>query len=508
MKIFKDQFDGGRSKDTRKAAPNEFALVQHFDVSQPHKLIPYRDMETEGSLTAYAIKSVCLFTDSAASQKYFALGNVSGQTYPQILEKTTLAGTFATSASGNGAAGTVLAHTLLGYKQTNKLIFEKVSGSTVIIDSYDPATDTYASTVGTISDYAETGIYPRPFVHPLDDTAYICAGQTVAKLDGSTFTASAVTIPAYYNITDHCDYGPFNAIIVAPIDMGGSSKLFLWGRDTSIVEMDEAIDLGSGAAMVVGNVQGRLITISAPATSAGTAVDFYPTITFREYAGGQPNVVHELRWEGSGTPTLLLKNLKTKKGDDMLFALSIYLENKTVNQVWRCGYNSMGQFFVCPDVLPNNDTALTGNIDGLDTIADVTFVAFNGDGSLMRTNDAASFTATSIFESETFRSGLNETIVGSSVHFEPLPSGATVTLKYRVNENTSWTTMKSYTTQNGMRMDATSDEFTTKDGKEWHFRIESTGGAVILGFEAYTKPKNDRPYLLQLWDKLVGNSSF
>lgn len=505
MKIFKDQFDGGRAIDVRKAAPNQYALAQHFDVSQKHKLIPYRDMVTEGSLTAYKIQSVELFTDSAGTQAYFALGNVSGQTYPQILEKTTLAGTFATSASGNGAAGTVLPTTLRGYK--TKLNFLKTSGSSVIVDQYDPATDTYTSIFGTISDSAITGVYPRPMIHSLDDICYYAAGSTIAKNDNGTFTAAAVTIPAQLEVSDHDEYGPFIAMTAIPVDAGGRSKLFLWGRDTSIVEMDEAVDLGTGAAMVCANIQGRIITISSPSVSSGAAFDFNPVITFREYAGGQPNIVHELRCEDSGTVTL--KNLKARRGNDVLFALSIKLENKTVNQVWRCGYNDSGAFFVTPDVLPNNDTALTGTVDGIDVIGDVTFVAYNGDGSLSRTSSSATYTATAILETEAFRSGLNETAVGASVHFEPLPSGASVKIYSRVNEVTSWgSALRTNTTQNDMRLDINSDEFTTKDGKEYHFRVESTGGAVILGLEGYTKPKSDRSYLLTLWDKIVGNTSF
>lgn len=493
MKIQKFQFDGGRAQDTRNAAPNQYALAQHFDVSQKHKLIPYRDMETEGALTAYAIKSVCLFTDSAGTQAFFALGNVSGQTYPQMLEKSTLAGTFALSTTGASASGTVLAHTLIGYKNQNKLYNLKTSGGTTILGSYDPASNTYAETVGTISDTATTGIYPRPIIHSLDDTLYAAAGNTVAKLDGLTFTASAVTVPAHLDIVSMAEYGPYLALLCAPVDIGGRSVLFLWGRDTSIVEMDEAIDMGEGAALVLENIQGRLIAISAPATSAGTSVDFYPTIVFRQYAGGTPQVLFELRFEGTGTPVTLLKNLKAKHNDDLFFALNIYLENKNVNQVWRCGFNEGEQFFVTPDRLANNDTALTGNVDGLDIIADVLFVAFNGSGALMRTNDSASFTATSILETETFRAGENETIKFFNLHCEPVPSGGQAVLKYRVNEATSWTTAATWTTENALRFSAVTEQFSTKDGKEWHFRIESTGGLVVTGYDFETKPKADKP---------------
>ncbi len=167
-----------------------------------------------------------------------------------------------------------------------------------------------------------------------------------------------------------------------------------------------------------------------------------------------------------------------------------------MNQVWRCGYNETGQFFVTPDRLANNDTALTGNIDGLDITGDVLWVAYNGDGSLKRTNDAASFTTTSILETETFRSGNTEKAKSASIHTEPLPSGATVILKYRVDHNTAWSTaVGTASTLNQMRIDFNADQFIATgsgaQGKEWHFRLESLNGAVITGFEAETVPIKD-----------------
>ena len=497
MQFIQTQFDGGRAEDARNARHNQSALLHHFDVSQRHKLIPYRDMENEaGTLAVYNIGSVELFTDSAGTQAIFALGNVSGQTYPQILEKSAVVtGTFAISTTGASASGVVIPTTLRGYKNQNKLYCLKTESSTTILESYNPASNTYAEDVGTISDTAAKGIYPRPEVHPLDDILYMAAGSTVAKLDGATFTASAVTVPSHLDIVQLIPYGVWLAIVCVPIDQGGRSVMFLWGRDTSIVEMDEAIDLGEGAALVAENLQGRIITISAPATSAGTAVDIVPTLVFRVYAGGEPTVAHEMRWEGTGTPTTRLKNLKAKHKDDLYFAAIQFLENKTVNQVWRCGFNQSGEFFVTPDRLVNNDTALTGTVDGLDIIGDYMWVAYNGDGSLKRTNDAATYTATCIYESPTLRSGNTETVKGASIHFEALPADGQVVLKYRVDENTSWTTVKTYTTNNGVRFDASPPEFTTKDGKEWHLRVESTGGAIITGVEFYSSIKKDKSYV-------------
>ena len=490
--IIIDSFDGGVADDVRAAAPNEFAVAHHFDIySKRHKLIPYRDMEAEaGSLSAYAIKSVVLFTDSAGTQAFFALGNVSGQTYPQILEKTTIAGTFAESTTGAGAAGTVIATTLVGYKQTNKLYFMKTSGGNTIIDSYDPATNTYASTVGTIVGTSSSGVYPRPFRHPLDDILYFAAGNIVAKLDNTTFTAAALTLPSNLIVTSMTDYGIYLAVACAPKDQGNESYVFLWGRDTSIVELDESIPAGVCALMVLENLQGELIGVASAAQSAGTVVDIAPKIILSVFSGSVMKPFKEIVWAGTGTPTTLLQNHKAKRYDKLYFAAKQYIENKTVNQLWVVGKNQLGEFFVTPDKLVNNDTALTGNVDGFSMIGDYTWVAYNGDGSLKRTDDGANHTATAIYESGRFNSGssrLTKKIKGISVMFDALSSGQTVVLKYKKDEETSFTQIFTFNTANSLFHSAVNIESSGAElphYKEIAFRVESTGGAAITGLNA------------------------
>lgn len=489
-----DRFDGGIALDARQANTNEFAIAQHFDFfSKPHKLIPYRAMEDEaGSLGDYAIKSVELFTDSGGTQNLFALGKKTDQTYPQILEKSAniITGTFAESTTGVGAAGAVIAHTLTGYRNQNKLYFMKTLSSNTVIDSYDPASNTYASTVGTITGTSSTGVYPRPFVHPQDDIMYFAADNVVASLDAATFTAAALTLPEGLTITSLTDYGIYLAIACAPKDPGGKSFVFLWGRDTSLTTVEEVLEWGEGALMILENVGGSLIGISAHSQVAGTSQDIDPKITIRSFTGGLPRVVKEVKWTGTGTPTTLLGNYKAKKNDQLYFACKQYIENKTVNQLWVCGRNLAGHYFVSPDRLVNNDTALTGNVDGFSIVGDYVWVAYNGDGSLKRTNDAASFTATSIYESPIFNFGdtmRKKSLIGITVLTEPMPAAGQIVLKYRKDEETSFTTIFTHTTDNSLGHSAINIESSGAAFPEFQeiaFRVESTGGAVVTGYRA------------------------
>ena len=495
--ILINDFSGGIADDTKAAAPNEFAIAHHFDTySKRHKLIPYRDMEDEaGTLGVYAIKSVELFTDSGGTQNLFALGNKSGAAFPQILEKSVniITGTFAISTTAQGAAGTVIATSLIGYAKTNKLYFMKTNSGNTIIDSYDPATDTYASTVGTITGTASTGVYPRPFRHPQDDIVYFGAGNVIASLNNTTFTAAALTLPTGLIITSITDYGIYLAIACAPKDQGNKSYVFLWGRDTSLTTVEETIDAGEGSLMVLENVEGELIGISSSAQTAGALVDIAPKITIRQYSGGFMRPIKDIAWTGTGTPTTLLQNHKAKKDDRLFFACKQYIENKTVNQLWVVGKNRQGQIYVTPDRLINNDTALTGNVDGFSMIGDYLWAGYNGDGSLKRTDDAATFTATCIYESAVFNfgeSGRKKDLIGATVMTDFLPTAGQVVLKYKKDEETTWTTIFTNTTDNSISYGTSYPvEF-----KEIAFRIESTGNAVITGLKFKAQFKESEAY--------------
>ena len=72
--------------------------------------------------------------------------------------------------------------------------------------------------------------------------------------------------------------------------------------------------------------------------------------------------------------------------------------------------------------------------------------------------------------------------MGIALHYVPLQSGASAVLKYRTDGG-AWTTVFTETTAGAVvterTKDATGTAFTA--GRNFEFRIESTGGAEILG---------------------------
>ena len=84
-----------------------------------------------------------------------------------------------------------------------------------------------------------------------------------------------------------------------------------------------------------------------------------------------------------------------------------------------------------------------------------------------------------------------------SINFNTLKSGDGVKLELGTQElKTLFQKLEALykISEKGVGVDATPPMFTTKDGKEWHLRVESTGGAIITGVEFHSQVKPDKPY--------------
>lgn len=84
-----------------------------------------------------------------------------------------------------------------------------------------------------------------------------------------------------------------------------------------------------------------------------------------------------------------------------------------------------------------------------------------------------------------------------SVFFAPLPSGGSVVLKYKKNEDTSWTTIFTHTTANSVEHSAVNIEATGGNlpvFNEIQYRIELLGGAELLGWKHKYTPMTQGNY--------------
>ena len=480
-------FQGGISDDPRKATSTEFQITKHFDIfSNPKRLTPYRSLEadTNDGSTATGMKQYLVqdFVFASGSAKLYGLGQ-TGAGLTKIVYKndaTTGNWTLPSSSEGNGAVknGCFVEYKdyLWGFQGTNQVFkYGALSGSPSITNS--------VATVGASIASVAQGVVAK------DDNLYLAYNNIIVRVNSSGTVADAVlTLPTNFKITSLASYGNYLAIACAPSStFNGVSKVFLWNLISDDVQ--ETIDWGEGELRVLDTVEGQLVGVTDRylnnAVGAGRGSMIISVLN-----GASPQVVKEVFTQALTGKTI--PTSKALKNNRLFFAAKIMTNSAgtTYNEgIWSFGRKNSGYLYALTlDIIDENID--TDGIQAFGTAANYFFIAHSGDGSIDKTNDAATYAFTSIYESQTFNFDdpfFDKRIDSLKVSFRKLASGETVTAKYRIDGATSWTTIGSEATD-----DATSRSFISIEstdtpfasGKEYDFRLESTGGAEITGFKA------------------------
>ena len=488
VQIVIEDFAGGISDDPRKVAPTEFQITKHFDIfSNPKRLTPYRSLEadTETSVSATDLKQYFVrdFLYPSASGKLYGLGQTAGG-LTKILQKAVAeSGLWTTPASseGNGAVknGCFFEYKdyAWGFQGTNQIFkWGLLSGTPSITNS--------VSTVGATITSVANGIIAA------DGNGYMAYNNVIVRIatDASTITDSAKTVPTNYKITSIANYGSYMAIGCSPKDsFNGKSTVFLWNLSSDLFA--ETIDWGEGDLRVLEPVEGMLVGVTDRylnnATGAGRG-----SMIIQGYTGGAAQVLKEVFTQALVGKTIPIS--KAVKNNRLFFAAKIMTNSAgtTYNEgIWSFGRkNTNYSYSLTLDIIDENID--TDGIESFGTAANYFFIAHSGDGSVDKTNDAATYAFTSIYESQIFNFGdvdSDKMLNSLKVSFRSQAAGETVTAKYRVDGATSWTTIGSESTDGTLSRTFLSIESTDvafAAFREVEFRLESTGGAEILGFRA------------------------
>ena len=225
-----------------------------------------------------------------------------------------------------------------------------------------------------------------------------------------------------------------------------------------------------------------------------------PRVMFKYYSGTQVVTLREF------VCTLVtIAPVKQIFNNIFYFLAELTIDGTAYKGLWKFFKNPAGSLAVSYDKNPRNDTALNaGSLHGFVRWGDYTFISYNNPSdsdkyTIWRTDDQVSYTATSIYQSvinpiepERYRAGAGtrsslKSVVAVSIGMEPLTSGQQVVLKYRVDGG-SWITIGTATYQSSptpmnsnvvqeYNLDANGNPF--QNGREFEFRVESTGGAEI-----------------------------
>src|SRR3990167_368209 len=500
-----NRFDGGIADDPRQPVSNMSALVKHFDIfSNPFKLTPFRSTEADtndGSsstgMEQYDVKDFMLGLDG----RLYGLGRVAANNYPKIFYKadpTTGDWTLPATAQATGSPARING-CFIEWQSTLWLFSGTTNVSKWLIDG--TFTDTAATLGSTITSVAQ-GVVGS------DNNLYLFYNNKLVKVNSSGTVSDNVApaIPSDMRITSVARYGTYLAIGCAYgtsniTVSAGRSQIFIWDMVAST--FSDILDWGEGALRILGNIEGRLAGVSDKYLLSVLGLS-KGSMVIRLWAGGIPQVVKEVvanqavTADATAFPNTItrfprnsaVKNNKLYWAASVPFGLSTATESTFHLGIWVFGRkNENSNFALAVDYTEEAVDAANFHINSFGAAGDYWFINHSTGGKVTKTDDAANYTITSIYETQIFNGGdaaSYKSLVDCTVTTVFLPAAGQIVLKYRTNAQTSYTTIFTDTVDNSISHTANNIESSgaglQKYYKEIQFRVESTGGAEVTGF--------------------------
>lgn len=325
----------------------------------------------------------------------------------------------------------------------------------------------------------------------------------IAVKDGGTsyndnWEAARLTLPSAYTIMDLEEFGSLIAITCKPTNASEvNSKVFLW--DGVSPDISESIDLGEGIALLSATIDGELYSVIV-SPEAGNNVSVNNSIIVRKYLGGKSSEVTQLIPTESFISQSSPLTSKMKDGNGVSWVMDAKLNATNTLTLFKLAKKKSGYpVALSSHMNPSNDTQAS-SVEGAYKLGSYYFFAINADGTVVRTNDNATYTATAIFISQKIngeflhvsasrsmrgimvgQSRFDKVLKWAGITCPPLPAGSTISLYYRTDATTSWTKIFDYTTTNGQvyqqGIDASGADFI--NFKEIQFKLTTVGGTSL-----------------------------
>lgn len=456
------RFDGGLSDDPRDPNLTQSSLVKHFDIySNPYKLIPIRSSEADthdGSsstgMKQYDPQDFLLGTDG----KLYALGK-NGSSQSKIVSKadpTTGNWTLPASSEGNGAriTGSFIewASALWFFQGTVQVAKWTLAGT---------LTDTVASVGSTIVTVAP------PIIGP-DNNLYMFYNNKVVRVSpaGAVTDDVCSAIPADMRISSVSRYGSYLAIgcaygTSATATPGGRSQVYIWDMVTDTT-VEDVLDWGNGSLNILGNVEGRLVGVSDEFLSSSLGQS-RGSMVIRLWSGGIPFVWKKVVANQSVTLGRFIRNKVERDGKlywvaSVPFGLSTSTESTFHLGIWCFGRKNVDtNFALSIEIIEEAIDTSNFKINSFGAAGAYFFINHSADGSVVKTDDADNYTETSIYDTPILNGSENgldnsdtKKLIGVKLFFDALPSAGVVKLFYRKDEQTTFTRIFTYGTDNAI----------------------------------------------------------
>lgn len=478
-----DSFNRGISDDVRIQENGVFSESKHFDIlTNPKRLTPYREQEVEydiadtsSNLTEFRISNF-LYSNS----KLWALGQKnSGSALIRILEREFGSDTWSLSGTATQTdTGVPNTNTFIEYKNNIYGIKPGTANQARIWRYGDISTGARAisTTVTNLTTIDSSLTYAAQGIIGKDDNLYIPYENKLVRYNGTTWAEAVLTLPAGEYITSLTNWGNYIAIATVPrITYGGVSRVYFW--DLVSPDVSEVIDWGEEPLYIIESLFNTLVGISV--VSGGSSLVTNPRTTIKTYSGGGVTTIKELPYYGLGY-------IKAKKGDKLYFKLS----DGTETGLWCVGRKNSEQ-----PISVYFDRRIGGNVNvstlnSFYFVSDKLFTSYNSTCTISATKiSGASYSTTASYVTQKLTGDDPSKVKAIRVitlTYPALPSAGVITCKYRVNEETAWTTIFSDTTDNSISHEAVNIESTGRpfnDFKEMQIKVESTGGAELTSIK-------------------------
>ena len=477
------RFDGGITDKLRSGDYSKCAHVSHFDIYRDmNRLYPMpgyvadQDTVSGGAddLQQYNVKAFFY-----SSGKFFAVGTKSNGTGNKLMSKNTATDDWTLETeegSYNLADNTFLYVTPAGGEA---LYVTNNGGNTYI------TLNSIGSSVTDAHETLQTSITSLQHVveYAFDDDYYVNTGvDDVARISGTTVTDPAKDTG--FTVTD-IQSGDEQVGIMGYRFFPYRSQLLLW--DSASTLADQKIEFGDGRNSALGYVSG--IWVAAVSENINSQTQFDDTANGEyslaiKYAapGGAKTMT---RLYGATNTNGVLTPTRSKHRDAMLFYARIPQDATPTTYkegIWAVGQAQEGSPIALSLLL---DTGDLGSIEGYYSVGKHHFFSHNDDGSVSRLDAIDSGTYDVNAEYHTLFFGSDSVVLkelnGIGILTEDIPSGASVSAYFRLDENDSWTAMGSSSTTGAEQHQFTRRSDGTPVGKfrEIQFRVVVSGKVII-----------------------------
>lgn len=350
-------------------------------------------------------------------------------------------------------------------------------------------------------------------------------GQKIYKLTTAPSVTEMISIPSGQTIVQMLDFGNYMAIICSAND-GGISKMYLWDGVTTTT-FTEIVEIGRGNVTGGNMLDGTICVV--------IGLPNYKGFRIMAYSGGvfKSIVTYNGRLNGAATRyNYILPASTVKKTINAIYFLASGARpNSTFAQTYepllfkfgKTNDTEQNALSVFKTLYPGDgsNTILTSGNDFLILESEVnTNAQTQGLAAVIYSLDDGAYTssyyetklntfgatenttssASGVIETVLFNGGdphKQKTLKGIALTYDPLPTAGQVVLKYRKDEETTWTTIWTDTTDNAVSHATTQIETGGANlpiFKEIQFRIELSGNAKLTGLKFRYEELNDENY--------------